>query len=103
MKRFLSILLTLAMLIPLAACAGGTEDSQKDTDTGNTPETKASNAIEYEADGLPALDFEGTKVVVLMSAIIKAKPAAAKGQYIKSCVVASTMGPGIRVNSAKRG
>ncbi len=39
----------------------------------------------------------------LMSAIIKAKPAAAKGQYIKSCVVASTMGPGIRVNSAKLG
>ncbi|MBP5236599.1 MAG: 50S ribosomal protein L1 [Clostridia bacterium] len=38
---------------------------------------------------------------VLMGAIIKAKPAAAKGQYIKSCVVASTMGPGIKVNSAK--
>ena len=39
--------------------------------------------------------------VTLMGAIIKAKPAAAKGQYIKSCVVASTMGPGIKVNSAK--
>ena len=37
----------------------------------------------------------------LMSAIIKAKPAAAKGQYIKSCVVASTMGPGIKINQAK--
>ena len=39
----------------------------------------------------------------LMGAIIKAKPAAAKGQYIKSCVVASTMGPGIKVNGAKLG
>ena len=39
----------------------------------------------------------------LMGAIIKAKPAAAKGQYIKSCVLASTMGPGIKVNAAKLG
>ena len=35
------------------------------------------------------------------TAIAKAKPAAAKGQYIKSCVVASTMGPGIKINQAK--
>ena len=34
----------------------------------------------------------------IMGAIVKAKPAAAKGQYIKSCVVASTMGPGVKVN-----
>ena len=39
--------------------------------------------------------------LALMGAVIKAKPAAAKGQYIKSCVVASTMGPGIKINSAK--
>ena len=39
----------------------------------------------------------------LLGAIIKAKPAAAKGQYIKSCTVASTMGPGIKVNAAKLG
>ena len=37
----------------------------------------------------------------LMEAIIKAKPAAAKGQYMKSVVVSSTMGPGIKVNPAK--
>ena len=37
----------------------------------------------------------------LIGAVIKAKPAAAKGQYIKSCVLASTMGPGIKINYAK--
>ena len=39
----------------------------------------------------------------IMGAIVKAKPAAAKGQYIKSCTVASTMGPGVKVNGAKLG
>jgi len=39
----------------------------------------------------------------LMGAIIKAKPAAAKGQYIKSVAVASTMGPGVKINPAKLG
>ena len=38
----------------------------------------------------------------LLSAIIKAKPAAAKGQYIRSCVTASTMGPGIKINAQKQ-
>ena len=37
----------------------------------------------------------------LLEAIIKAKPAAAKGQYIKSCVVASTMGPGVKINPSR--
>ncbi len=37
----------------------------------------------------------------LIGAVIKAKPAAAKGQYIKSCVIASTMGPGVKVNTSK--
>ena len=39
----------------------------------------------------------------LMGAIVKAKPAATKGQYIKSCAVASTMGPGVKINTAKYG
>ena len=39
----------------------------------------------------------------LANAIIKAKPAAAKGQYIRSAVVASTMGPGIKINPQKLG
>ncbi len=37
----------------------------------------------------------------IMGAIIKAKPAAAKGQYVRSCVCAATMGPGVKLNAAK--
>ncbi len=37
----------------------------------------------------------------LLGAVVRAKPAAAKGQYIRSCVVASTMGPGIKINPAR--
>ncbi len=43
----------------------------------------------------------GENFNALMGAIIKAKPAAAKGQYIRSCVLASTMGPGIKVSTSK--
>lgn len=39
----------------------------------------------------------------LIGAIVKAKPSAAKGQYLRSVVVASTMGPGIKINQAKLG
>ena len=39
----------------------------------------------------------------LLDAIIKAKPAASKGQYIRSCVLATTMGPGVKVNPNKVG
>ena len=45
----------------------------------------------------------GENFDALMGAIIKAKPAAAKGQYIRSCVLASTMGPGIKVSTSKLG
>ena len=38
----------------------------------------------------------------LMAAIVKAKPASTKGQYIKSCVAASTMGPGVKINAQKQ-
>ncbi|MDP4092384.1 MAG: 50S ribosomal protein L1 [Bacillota bacterium] len=43
----------------------------------------------------------GDNFRTLMEAILKAKPAAAKGQYLKSVVVSSTMGPGIKVNPVK--
>ncbi|MGN0166032.1 MAG: 50S ribosomal protein L1 [Lachnospiraceae bacterium] len=57
------------------------------------PLGKASFTEEQLADNFQAL----------MGAIIKAKPAAAKGQYLRSVTVASTMGPGIKVNPAKLG
>lgn len=40
-------------------------------------------------------------LTVLMDAIIKAKPSAAKGTYLKSVVLSSTMGPGVKVNAQK--
>ena len=45
----------------------------------------------------------GENLRALMDAIVKAKPASAKGTYIRSCVVSSTMGPGIKINPAKVG
>lgn len=43
-------------------------------------------------------DKLGENFTTLLDAIVKAKPAASKGQYIRSCVVSSTMGPGVRIN-----
>jgi len=43
----------------------------------------------------------GDNFNALMGAIIKAKPAAAKGQYVKNCSVATTMGPGVKVSTTK--
>lgn len=45
----------------------------------------------------------GENFDVLLEAVVKAKPSATKGQYIKSCVVAATMGPGIKVNTTRFG
>ena len=51
------------------------------------------------------VSFGGEKLAenfaALMDAIVKAKPAAAKGQYLRSVTVASTMGPGVQINPAK--
>lgn len=76
-------------------------------------EAKAGK-IEYRLDktniihcSIGKVSFGSEKLIenfdALMSAIAKAKPAAAKGQYIKSCVTTSTMGPGIKINTAKYG
>ncbi len=45
----------------------------------------------------------GDNLKTVMDAIVKAKPAAAKGQYIRSATVASTMGPGVKLNSSRFG
>ena len=75
-------------------------------------EAKAGK-VEYRLDKtniihcpIGKVSFGGEKLyenyVALLTAIIKAKPAAAKGQYIRSCVTASTMGPGIKINAQKQ-
>ena len=73
------------------AKAGKIEYRLDKTNIIHCPIGKASFGVEKLSDNFNAL----------MAAIIKAKPAAAKGQYIKSCVVASTMGPGVKINAAK--
>ncbi len=79
--------------------------------------TKAINDIkagkvEYRVDktsivhvSVARASFDSVKIIenlkTLMEAIIKAKPAAAKGTYVKSVVISSTMGPGIKINPTK--
>ncbi len=74
-------------------------------------ETKAGK-VEYRVDKTAIIhcpvgkaSFEEQKLTenlrTLMEAIIKAKPSAAKGAYIKSAVLSTTMGPGIKLNSLK--
>ena len=68
--------------------------------------------VEYRVDktaivhvGIGKKSFGTEKLMenfhTLMEAVVKAKPAAAKGQYIKSVTVASTMGPGVKINPVK--
>ncbi len=68
--------------------------------------------VEYRLDknniihvAIGKVSFGGEKLTenfaVLMGAIIKAKPSAAKGQYLRSITVASTMGPGVKINPAR--
>ena len=73
--------------------AGKIEYRLDKTNIIHCPIGKVSFGSEKLADNLNAL----------MAAIIKAKPAAAKGTYVKSCVAASTMGPGVKLNAAKFG
>lgn len=75
------------------AKAGKIEYRLDKTNIIHCPIGKASFGIEKLGDNFDTL----------LGAIVKAKPAAAKGQYIKSCVVATTMGPGVRINPAKVG
>ncbi len=71
--------------------AGKIEYRLDKTNIIHCPVGKASFTEEHLADNFQAL----------MSAIIKAKPASAKGQYLRSVTLASTMGPGVKLNTAK--
>ena len=81
-------------------------------DAAKAVEEAKAGKIEYRLDKTNIIhcpigkaSFGGDKLtenaVALLDAVIKAKPSATKGTYIRSCVVATTMGPGIRVNAAK--
>ncbi len=71
--------------------AGKIEYRLDKTNIIHCPIGKASFGAEKLKDNFDAL----------IGAIIKAKPSAAKGQYVRSCVVASTMGPGVKISTAK--
>lgn len=71
--------------------AGKVEYRLDKTNIIHTPIGKVSFGVDKLADNFNAL----------LEAVVKAKPAAAKGQYLKSVTVASTMGPGIKVNPLK--
>ena len=73
------------------AKAGKIEYRLDKTNISHCPIGKASFGAEKLAENFKTL----------MGAILKARPAAAKGQYVRSCVVSSTMGPGIKINAAK--
>ena len=75
------------------AKAGKIEYRLDKTNIIHCPIGKASFGVEKLAENFEAL----------MGAVIKAKPSAAKGQYLRSVVVSSTMGPGIKVNGSKLG
>jgi large subunit ribosomal protein L1 len=79
-------------------------------DVGRAVEEAKAGKIEYRLDKqniihcpIGKASFEVDKLLenfhTLLNAVIKAKPAAAKGQYIRRCVIASTMGPGIRTST----
>jgi large subunit ribosomal protein L1 len=81
-------------------------------DAGKAVEEIKAGKIEYRLDktniihcAIGKVSFGKEKleanVDALMTAIVMAKPAALKGQYIKSCAVTSTMGPGIKVSVSK--
>ena len=83
-------------------------------DLGKAVTEAKAGKIEYRLDKQNIIHVPGGKarfgaeklgdnLRVGMEAIVKAKPAAAKGQYIKSATVATTMGPGIKLNGAKFG
>lgn len=75
------------------AKAGKIEYRLDETNIIHCPIGKASFGAEKLLENFDAL----------MGAIVKAKPAASKGQYVKSCVVATTMGPGVRINPTRYG
>lgn len=81
-------------------------------DIGKAVSDAKAGKIEYRLDKsniihcvIGKASFENEKLIenyrTLLSAVVKAKPASSKGQYLKSVVIASTMGPGIKVNTQK--
>jgi len=81
-------------------------------DVGRVVKELKAGKVEYRADkfgiahvGIGKASFDAVKLVenygAVLDEIVRAKPAVAKGRYIKSITVATTMGPGIKVDTTK--
>ncbi len=81
-------------------------------DAGRAVSEAKAGKIEYRLDKtniihcpIGKVSFGSQKLTenfdTLMGAVVKAKPSAAKGQYVRSCVLATTMGPGVKINPSK--
>ena len=88
------LLSTLQQNIQIPSVQGEAED-------GAPYGASVRDSLVHVLDTARKLGFRTENMDTLLKAVVKAKPAAAKGQYIRSCTVVSTMGPGVKVSTSK--
>ena len=101
--------ISLFIILNLSACQKETKTEYTEVDVAKAIAEVKAGKIEYRVDKTGIIhapigkaSFDLDKLVenfnTLAEIIVKAKPAAQKGQYVKSVTVSSTMGPGVKIN-----